>query len=88
MEYCVYTICNEMRTKGRGTLDKWSEAVKKETILLSQCYGQGATVGGCQHFLGTKTLVSEIIHKEGAASGYVGKKLGLAMWKQSGGTKV
>ena len=59
---------------GRGTLDKWSEAVKKETSTNGQCYKQWATVGGFQQVLGTKILALEIRFKEGTGASYLGKK--------------
>lgn len=47
-----------------------------------------ATVYGCQQVLGGKTLALEIRLRERAGAGYVGKKPGLAPWKQPGGTRV
>ena len=75
---------------GEGTLDKWFEEVKKETVLhkSSQCCRQWAAVGRCQQVLKTKTLALEISPKEGAGAGYMGGKTGLVMRKQTGGTRV
>ena len=72
----------EISPKRRGTLDKWSEAGKKETVLrrgqsLPAMDNPRPVPGKCWEL---KTLTLEIRLKEGAGAGYTGKKLGLA-WR-------